>query len=327
VPDGCPERGPRRAPRQRRALIVLRATQRMAWVGLACAATAAICFASKSIFAKLLYADGWDFESVISTRALLALPLIWGTAWWRGGTLRLRAAPRSALIGAALAGVLCYYVGVVADFRALTLIDASVERALLFSYPSMVVVLRALIDRRAPAPATFAALALTYGGILLVVTGAGRGAPAVNSTGVWLVLGCAFTYALFYLASERWTPVLGSINFTVASMSAATVALTVHVLVRHGLPYVRAAPRDLGLMAGLVVLATVLPMFLTAEGVRRLGAQRAAIVSSVGPPTTIALGALALGEQFALPQWAGVALIIGGILVLELRWRRRARPR
>jgi drug/metabolite transporter (DMT)-like permease len=304
---------------------VLRATQRTAWVGLACAATAAICFASKSIFAKLLYADGWDFESVISTRALLALPLIWATAWWRSGTFR--PAPRSALIGAALAGVLCYYVGVVADFGALTLIDASVERALLFSYPSMVVVLRSLIDRQAPAPATFLALALTYGGILLVVTGAGHGAPAVSRTGVWLVLACAFTYALFYLASERWTPVLGSINFTVASMSAATVALTVHVLVRHGLPYFRAAPRDLGLMAGLVVIATVLPMFLTAEGVRRLGAQRAAIVSSVGPPTTIALGALALGEQFALPQWAGVALIIAGILVLELRWRRRAQAR
>ena len=304
-----------------------RATQRAAWVGLACAATAAICFASKSIFAKLLYADGWDFESVISTRALLALPLIWGTAWWRSSTFGFRAAPRSALIGAALAGVLCYYVGVVADFGALTVIDASVERALLFSYPSMVVVLRALIDRQAPTAATFLALALTYGGILLVVTGAGHGSPAVNSTGVWLVLACAFTYALFYLASERWTPVLGSINFTVASMSAATFALTAHVLVRHGLPDFRANPRDLGLIAGLVVIATVLPMFLTAEGVRRLGAQRAAIVSSVGPPTTIALGALALGEQFALPQWLGVALIIAGILVLELRWRRRSPSR
>ena len=58
---------------------------------------------------------------------------------------------------------------------------------------------------------------------------------------------------------------------------------------------------------------------------QRSVAQRAAIVSSVGPPTTIALGALALGEQFALPQWLGVALIIAGILVLELRWRRRSR--
>jgi drug/metabolite transporter (DMT)-like permease len=321
VPDGSAVR------RALRSVLMLRATHRTAWVGLACAATAAICFASKSIFAKLLYADGWDFESVISVRALLALPLIWATAWWRSGQFGFGAAPRSALIGSALAGVLCYYVGVVADFGALTLIDASVERALLFSYPSMVVVLRALIDRQAPMPATFLALALTYGGILLVVTGSGHGAPAVNSVGVWLVLGCAFTYALFYLASERWTPVLGSVNFTVAAMSAATFALTAHVLVRRGLPYFRATPRDLGLLAGLVLLATVLPMFLTAEGVRRLGAQRAAIVSSVGPPTTIALGALALGEQFALPQWLGVALIIAGILVLELRWRRRSRAR
>ena len=35
---------------------------------------------------------------------------------------------------------------------------------------------------------------------------------------------------------------------------------------------------------------------LMAEGVRRLGAPRAAVVSTVGPPTTIVLGALLLGD-------------------------------
>ena len=43
------------------------------------AAAAAVGFASKGIFAKLLYARGWDFESVLTVRAIVALPIVW--AW------------------------------------------------------------------------------------------------------------------------------------------------------------------------------------------------------------------------------------------------------
>ncbi|MCX7058424.1 MAG: EamA/RhaT family transporter, partial [Proteobacteria bacterium] len=47
------------------------------------AAAAAVGFASKGIFAKLLYARGWDFESVLTLRSLGALPIVWIWAVWR----------------------------------------------------------------------------------------------------------------------------------------------------------------------------------------------------------------------------------------------------
>jgi drug/metabolite transporter (DMT)-like permease len=55
-----------------------------------------------------------------------------------------------------------------------------------------------------------------------------------------------------------------------------------------------------------------------AEGVRRLGAPRASIVSTVGPPLTIFLGNWVLDERLSLPQWIGVLSIVAGILTLEL---------
>jgi len=70
-------------------------------------------------------------------------------------------------------------------------------------------------------------------------------------------------------------------------------------------------------MAGIVVLATVLPMLSMAEAVRRLGAQRAAVVSTVGPIATIALAGLLLGERLTLAQWLGAVLIVVGVVVLE----------
>ena len=52
-------------------------------------------------------------------------------------------------------------------------------------------------------------------------------------------------------------------------------------------------------------------------------AQRGALVSTAGPPTTILLAWLLLDEQMSAWQLAGVALIVGGILVLDLARSRR----
>jgi drug/metabolite transporter (DMT)-like permease len=57
---------------------------------------------------------------------------------------------------------------------------------------------------------------------------------------------------------------------------------------------------------------------MQAEGVRRVGAQRAAIGSTVGPPTTILLAALFLGERLNGWQLLGSAMIVVSVLILSL---------
>ena len=59
------------------------------------------------------------------------------------------------------------------------------------------------------------------------------------------------------------------------------------------------------------------PGLMQAEGMRRVGAQRAAIGSTVGPPTTIVLAALFLGERLNV-QLLGSAMIVVSVLVLSL---------
>lgn len=223
-----------------------------------------------------------------------------------------------ALVGAAAAGALCYGLGASLDFYALTLLDVGVERVLLFSYPSMVVVLAALLHRRMPAPRVVAALLVAYLGILLVVSGFDLSILTANLAGAGLVLGCALTMAIYYLASDRWTGVLGSAAFTLCASFAATAFLTGLFVACHGVPRLTFGARDPALLFGLVGVATVLPMLAMAEGVRLLGAARAAIVSSVGPPITLLLGAWLLDERLKAAQWTGVALIVAGILILEL---------
>jgi drug/metabolite transporter (DMT)-like permease len=278
----------------------------------------AVGFAAKGIFAKALYVDGWDALDLLTVRAVLALPIIALWAVFAVGVRGLFDAPRRAISGAALAGVGCYYFGALWDFQALQLIDASIERVLLFSYPSIIVVFHAVLYRRRPAGAVLGSLALTYAGILMVVTGLDPAVFHGNFAGAGLVLACALTSALYYLAGDRWTPSIGSLAFTFYALSAATICLIAHRTLSAAPVTMVWAPRDIVLVIGIVICATIVPMLAMAEGVRRLGAPRAALVSTVGPPTTILLGAWLFGERLHLAQWVGVGLIVAGILTLEV---------
>jgi drug/metabolite transporter (DMT)-like permease len=291
-----------------------------ALIGVALSIVGAAGFASKGVIAKFMYADGWGADAVLTTRAVLALPIIAAWAVWAAGPRALLRPPPRAAIGAAVAGGLCYYFGALLDFRALTMIDASVERVLLFSYPSMVVILHAALYRERPALRVIAAIVITYSGILMVVTGLDASILRANLAGAGLVLACSLTSACYYLASDRWTPSIGSVAFTFYALAAATACLALHWLLTGSAAATTTvwSVRDLWLLLLLVVLATVVPMLAMAEGVRRLGAPRASVVATIGPPTTIVLGAWFLDERLRWAQWVGVALIVAGILTLEL---------
>jgi len=291
--------------------------------GLVLAMIGAIGFASKGIFAKALYAGGWSVDTVLVLRALFALPcmIVWTLVTQGKNSLKF-AQPR-AIAWTAFAGIACYYFGATWDFQALRLIDASVERVLLFSYPSIVVIIDTLIYRRLPPGSMIGALVITYLGILMVVTGLDLNILHGNLAGAGLVLACAITSAIYYVAGDRWSRAIGSAAYSVYALAAATICLTAHHFIAHLPLQMIWGLRNTALFAGLVFFATIVPMLAMAEGVRRLGAPRASVVSTVGPPTTILLGAWLLDERLSMAQWIGVALIVAGILFLETLRRSR----
>ena len=275
--------------------------------------------ASKGIFAKFLYARGLDFETVVSLRAVLAIPGFILIAMLRGGLARMRGASWSDLRGAAFAGLVCYYFGAGVNFYALTLIDASVERALLFTYPALVVIATWFISGNRPGPGIALAVIATYVGTALTIGAFNRDLLQQNLAGAMLVLVCSATIAYYFIVSGRLTRTMGSAAFTLVAMTVAGTALAVHYQIRHGWQNLMLDTASFAWMIALAVFATVLPLYLVAEGVRLVGAQRAAISSTVGPPATAVMAILLLGETVSASQLAGIALIVGSILALEMR--------
>ena len=76
-------------------------------------------------------------------------------------------------------------------------------------------------------------------------------------------------------------------------------------------------------LAALILIATIIPLSLMAEGVRRIGSQRAAFASTVGPPAAAVMAVVFLDEQMTTFQLLGIAVVVGSIVYLEVM----ARPR
>ncbi len=281
-------------------------------------ALAAILFASKGLFSKALYQRGVGFELLVTVRALLAMPLFGWIA------LRPAAAPAArprlaAVFAAAMAGIVCYYIGALVDFWALTLIDASIERVLLFSYPALVVMISSIMQRRVPEARLILALLVTYAGIFLAMGGIDFTELRQNLFGAMLVLIAALTTAVYFLIGERYTQELGATRFAAIAMGSSAVVLAIHfALFRSVAELAPLAAYDWMLLGILAIACMFLPGLMQAEGVRRVGAQRAAIGSTVGPPATIVMAMLFLGERLNGWQLLGSAMIVVSVLLLSL---------
>lgn len=303
------------------AAVAGRSTQARGYLltGALLTAGGAMLFAIKGILAKGLYARDVPFDLLVAARAVISLPLFWCFALWREGWASLRSTPPAAALQAAGAGVLCYYVGAMTDFLALTMIEASIERVLLFSYPAIVVVLTSLVTRRWPTPLAVGGTLATYAGIFFAMGGLDLAELRANAHGAGLVLVSAFGYAVYFVVGERTTRVIGATRFTLFAMTAATVAVVLHYATVG--EHVLLSSLDAtawSLLAALGVFCMFVPALMQSEGMRRIGAQRGSVVSTLGPPTTLLLGWGILGERLTPMQVLGMVLIVGSVLVIEL---------
>lgn len=289
-------------------------------------AAGAILIAGKGLFAKTLYDMGLSFHDVAAIRSVLAVPGFALLAWlYRGNISRSLdiSTHRRDLVLAAAIGLLCYYLGALANFYALTIIAASVERPLLFAYPIFVVLITTVLHRRAPSAPVVLALLLTTAGVVLVTGAFNATLTAEQWTGMGWICFCSLTIAIYFLVSAELTQRLGSSFFTFIAMASAAVGFLGHYQVVQGWQNIDLSSAAWLTLAALIVFSTVLPLLLMAEGVRRVGASRAALISTLGPPATAIMAYYLTGEMLTLSQLAGIALVIIGVLSLELG---RSRP-
>jgi drug/metabolite transporter (DMT)-like permease len=135
--------------------------------------------------------------------------------------------------------------------------------------------------------------------------------------GVVLIFICAITYALYIVGSGRLIPMLGAAKFNSYAMSFASIAVIIHFLLTSDSSLFNLNV-DIYIYSFLMaIIGTVVPSYLIAEGIRRVGSNNAAIVGSIGPVSTIVQAYFFLQEPIHFAQLIGTALILTGILIIS----------
>ena len=292
------------------------------WVGPLCAVLGVFGFSFKAILIKLAYA--WypvDPVTLLTLRMLFAAPFFVAMAWWtsrRPGARRIERRDRRALIWLGFVG---YYLASLLDFIGLQYITAALERLVLFLYPTMVILLSALVlGKRVTRRATLALL-LSYVGIAFVFVydlNVGVDAHALWTGGA-LVFASAFAYALYLVGAGEVIGRMGSMRFIAWAMLASTIFVVTQFVLTRDLALLRVPTSIYALSLALALFSTVLPTWLIAEAIRRIGANSASLIGSLGPVFTIGSGALILGEAVHGIQLVGAALVLVGVMLATLQ--------
>ena len=308
------------------------------WQGLGCALLGAVAFSGKAILAKLMYRQGADAVAVVGLRMAMAFPLFLLMAWWASQRSHgaLGPAPLSRkvvwqVIGLGFCG---YYLSSTLDFLGLQYISASLERAILYLNPSIVLLLSVVLLGQRLRLAQLGAMALSYGGVLVVflhdwdvatmVSGAAAGVDPAQAvlTGSVLVFLSAASYAVYLMGSGQLVASLGSLRLVGWASCAACVMCVLQWAVAHAvtdgrLGAVSHLPASVWALSALNATAcTVLPVWLVMRGVQLLGAPMASQAGMVGPLSTIWLAAWWLNEPVTWRLLMGTAAVLAGIVVL-----------
>jgi drug/metabolite transporter (DMT)-like permease len=195
----------------------------------------------------------------------------------------------------------------------LAYISAALERLILFTYPTFVVLLSAIFLRQRITRGVAAALALSYLGMALVFAHDASGPTRDLWRGGALVALSTLTYSTYLMGSGALIARLGARRFTSLVMLVSSVAVFVQFGATRPLAALRVAPAVWLWASAMAVVATVMPVYLMSAGLARIGAARTAMLSAVGPVITIVLGVIFLGERLTLVQALGAAIVIVGV--------------
>ncbi len=293
---------------------LLASPPRRIWLGSALIAVTAVSFGLITTASRFAYGAGSNAETLLLFRfscfALLMLPV----QRLRGASLSL---PAGALwptlaMGFFLAALSGCYLGSVA------FIPVGLAVVLLYTFPFMVALLSVCFGRERMTLPKTAIMGAAFAGVLLAV---GANSSVFDPRGIALALLAAVADSFAIVIGSVWVRRFDPLQLTLYACLWPVPAIGAYLFWsgRFHLP-----ATDIGI-AGLVAatLLFVLGNVCWMLGMRLLPPIRLALIFNLEAPTSIAAGALALGEPFGWRQLSGAAVVLGAVVALGLIDRRR----
>ncbi len=220
-------------------------------------------------------------------------------------------------------GILGYYLSSLFDFVGLQYISAGIERIILFIYPTLAILINRWIFKVAITKRQWFSILITYIGIGIAYWGEMQ---YFENTQLFLygsimVLLCGITYAFYLVGTGKLVPKMGVSSYTSVAMLSATVGIFTHYLIAEDIKlfphYLALGSPILVYIIALALIATVIPSFLLSSGMKRIGSNDLAIVTSIGPVATLFQARVLLHEHIGTLQIIGTILVILGVIMVK----------
>lgn len=279
----------------------------------------AIFFSTKAIFVKLAFQDTKvDAVTLLCLRMLFSLPFYIGAAWIAHKKEGLVQLTRKQWLWVLTMGIFGYYLSSLFDFIGLQYVSAGLERLILFLYPTFAVLINTFYFKTKLSRIQILALVLTYIGIGTAYWGEIRSAQYGPQFfyGSFMIFLCAVTYSFYLVGTGRLVNAVGATRYTAYAMLAASAGIFTHFLLTHPVQHVVMTSSLAGYGIALAIIATVLPSFMMSVGMKKIGSNNVAIITSIGPVSTILQAHFFLGETIIAEQILGTALVILGVIFI-----------
>lgn len=274
-------------------------------IGILVVFLATVFLSTKSIWAKLIYLDSLSPVNVLACRAVLSLPFFlipmirfdWNSV------------NKSKVFKYSFLGAILYVSSSITDFIGLLYISASLERAVLFTFPIYVFLLSSDLSR------------ITFSKVVLIVSTVLGLAIMFNPTvdnhlidtliGISLVLLSAIFWALFIIYSKRAVSNISPTIFTSTYMCITTVLLLFGFIIdsKNFTTFLTLQTHTMIYLVFLAIFCSIIPSYLMSFGLKKINASLAAVISAMGPIVTLGLDVVILNHNLALNE------IIGAIIV------------
>ncbi|PWH81510.1 EamA family transporter [Algibacter marinivivus] len=294
-------------------------TNKQFWYGILIGVLGIVLFSSKAVMVKLAYNYKVDAISILLLRMLFSFPFYIVIAFIYRNQESVDKPNSKDYLWLLFFGFVGYYLASYFDFVGLIYIKASLERIILFLYPTIVLILNRLFLKQPITKNQAFAIGLTYLGIVIAFSNEVTISGKDTYLGGFFILLSAITYASYLVGSGWLIPKFGIMKFTAYAMIISCICVFIHysMISKVNLFSFSWEVYTLGFL--IAVFATVIPSFLVSASIKMISSSNFAIVAGIGPISTIILAAIFLNERLTLLQLFGALVVILGILLVSLK--------
>lgn len=286
--------------------------------GVILAIVGALMFSSKAILVKFSYGYGLDKLSLLFLRMAFALPVYLVIALVQQRKSKTNNLSNKDWLILVVIGIIGYYFASFLDFWGLQYIGAGLERLILFLYPTMTVILGAVILKKKIKRVQVLAIVIAYLGIGIAFFDQ---INVVHNDNFWfgslLVFLSALTFSFYLIGSEKLVTKLGVLKFTSYCMVVSCVAVIIHFNIQSTTSIFSYRWEAYVVALCVAVFNTIIPSFIISSAIYRIGSAKTSILSSVGPVFVLIVAAIFLGESITVAKVLGAFVVIAGVWLIS----------